>query len=85
VPSPKALRDPCRRIGAAPVKALFEVSAEPLGQQRTPGMFRGDRSVSLDGCRTVKIPDSADLSWPEKMNPARGVTGYPVIQVMTRV
>jgi hypothetical protein len=53
VPSPKALRDLRRRIGIAPVKALLEVLAGPLGQRRTPGiMFGRYRTVAFDGCRT---------------------------------
>ena len=36
-PSEKALRDPRRRLGPAPLKALFEVVAGPLAQPRTPG------------------------------------------------
>src|SRR5207248_3865590 len=40
-PSEKALRDLRRRLGPAPLKALFEVVAGPLGQPRTPGgVFR---------------------------------------------
>jgi hypothetical protein len=85
VPSAKALRDLRRRIGAAPVRALFEVLAGPLGRPRTPGvMFGGYRTVSFDGCRTVKVPDTpANRGWLGKMNAALGVTGYPVILVMT--
>jgi hypothetical protein len=36
-PSEKALRDLRRRLGPAPMKALFEVLAGPLAQPRTPG------------------------------------------------
>ncbi len=36
-PSEKALRDLRRRLGPAPLKALFEVVAGPLAQPRTPG------------------------------------------------
>ena len=36
-PDLKALRDLRRRIGAAPLKALFEVLAGPLAWPRTPG------------------------------------------------
>jgi len=36
-PSEKALRDLRRRVGPAPVKALFEVVAGPLAWPRTPG------------------------------------------------
>jgi len=37
LPSEKALRDLRRRLGPAPLKALFEVVAGPLAQPRTPG------------------------------------------------
>jgi Insertion element 4 transposase N-terminal/Transposase DDE domain len=87
VPSPKALRDLRRRIGAAPVKALFEVLAGPLGQPRTRGVMSGRyRTVAFDGCRTIKVPDTPrNRGWLGKMNAALGVTGYPVIQLMTLV
>jgi hypothetical protein len=87
VPSAKALRDVRRRVGIAPVKSLFEVLAGPLGQPRTPGiMFGGYRTVSFDGCRSIKVPDTAaSRGWLGKMNAALGVTGYPVIQLMTLV
>jgi hypothetical protein len=85
VPSAKALRDLRRRIGAAPVRALFEVLAGPLGQPGTPGvMFGGYRTVSFDGCRSVRVPDTdANRGWLGKVNAALGVTGYPLLQVMT--
>ena len=85
VPSPKALRDLRRRVGAAPLKALFETLAGPAAWPRTPGvMFGRYRTVSFDGCRTVKVPDTpANRGWLGKMNAALGETGYPVIQLMT--
>lgn len=59
VPSSKALRDLRRRVGVAPLKALFEVLAGPLGQPRTPGMMFGRyRTVAFDGCRSLKV------GWP---------------------
>ena len=87
VPSAKALRDLRRRIGVAPVRALFEVLAGPLGQPGTPGVMAGGyRTVSFDGCKTVKVPDTpGNRGWLGKMNAALGVTGYPVIQFMTLV
>jgi hypothetical protein len=87
VPSQKALRELRRRLGAAPLKALFEVLAGPLGQPWTPGVLWGRyRTVSFDGCKTVKVPDTpANRGWLGKMNAALGVTGYPVIQFMTLV
>jgi hypothetical protein len=52
-PSPRALRGLRRRIGAAPVKALFEVLAGPLGQPRTPGVRFGPATVHQGGAATV--------------------------------
>jgi Insertion element 4 transposase N-terminal/Transposase DDE domain len=87
VPSQKALRSLRRRVGAAPLRLLFEALAGPLGRPRTPGvMFGGYRTVSFDGCRTLKVPDTAaNRRWLGKMNASLGVTGYPVIQLMTLV
>jgi hypothetical protein len=84
VPSARALRD-LRRLGAAPLKALFEVLAGPAAWPRMPGVCFGRfRTVSFDGCRTIKVPDTArNRCWLGKMNAALGVTGYPVIQLMT--
>jgi hypothetical protein len=86
-PSAKALRDLRRRIGIAPVRALFEVLAGPLGRPATPGVMAGGyRTVSFDGCKSVKVPDTAaNRGWLGKMNASLGVAGYPVIQVMTLV
>jgi hypothetical protein len=87
VPSARALRGLRRRVGAAPVKALFEVLAGPLGQPPTPGAWFGRyRTVAFDGCKSVKVPDTPrNRGWLGKMNAALGVTGYPVIQLMTLV
>ncbi len=87
VPSARALRSLRRRVGAAPLRLLFEALSGPLGRPRTPGvMFGGYRTVSFDGCRTLKVPDTpANRGWLGKMNAPNGVTGYPVIQLMTLV
>ena len=87
VPSPKALRGLRRRLGPAPVRALFEVLAGPLGQPSTPGVrFGRYRTVAFDGCRSLKVPDTPrNRGWLGKMNAALGETGYPVIQLMTLV
>ena len=87
VPSPKALRGLRRRLGPAPLRALFEVLAGPLGQPSTPGVrFGRYRTVAFDGCRSLKVPDTPrNRAWLGKMNAALGETGYPVIQLMTLV
>ena len=85
VPSGKALRDLRRRVGAAPLQALFEVLAGPVAWPRMPGvMFGRYRTVAFDGCKTLKVPDSKpNRGWLGKMNAVNGETGYPVIQLMT--
>jgi hypothetical protein len=85
VPSAKALRDLRRRLGAAPLKTLFEVLAGPVAWPRTPGVCFGRyRTVAFDGCKTFKVPDTArNRAWLGKMKAALGETGYPVIQLMT--
>lgn len=87
LPSPKALRELRRRIGVAPVKALFDVLAGPLGQPSTPGVrFGRYRTVAFDGCKSLKVPDTTrNRSWLGKMKASLGETGYPVIQLMTLV
>jgi Insertion element 4 transposase N-terminal/Transposase DDE domain len=87
VPSPKALRDLRRRLGAAPLQALFEALAGPAAWPRMPGVCFGRyRTVTFDGCKTIKVPDTAaNRGWLGKMNAALGQTGYPVIQLMTLV
>ncbi len=86
-PSGRALRDLRRRLGPAPVRSLFDMLAGPLGRRSTPGAWFGPyRTVSFDGCRSIKVPDSArNRAWLGKLNAAHGQTGYPVIQLMTLV
>jgi Insertion element 4 transposase N-terminal/Transposase DDE domain len=86
-PSPKALRDLRRRIGVRPVKRLAEVLAGPLGLPRTPGiMFGGYRTVSLDGCKSLRVPDTAaNRAWLGKQNALNGETGYPSLMLMALV
>jgi hypothetical protein len=86
-PSPKALRDLRRRIGIAPVKALFEVLAGPAAQPSTPGVrFGRFRTVAFDGWTSVKVPDTKrNRAWLGKMKAALGVTGYPAVELMTLV
>jgi hypothetical protein len=82
-PSAKGLRDLRRRVGCAPMKALFEVVAGALAQPRTPGMRFGPyRTVSFDGCSSIKTPDS------ERNRHRLGRCphgGYPQIELMTLV
>ena len=85
VPSEKALRDLRRRLGPAPLKALFEVVAGPLAQPGTPGVrFAGLRTVAFDGLNSLKIPDTdRNRAWAGKIRHRLGLAGYPALRVMT--
>ena len=86
-PSGKAFRDLRRRLGAAPLRALFEVLAGPVALPATPGVrFGRYRTVAFDGCVSFKVPDTArNRSWLGKLKAALGTTGYPVIELMALV
>jgi hypothetical protein len=84
-PSEKALRDLRRRLGPAPMKALFEVIAGPLAHPRTPGTcFAGLRTVAFDGCHSLKVPDThRNRSWLGRIRYRMGFAGYPTLNLMT--
>jgi hypothetical protein len=82
-PSAKALRDLRRRIGSAPVRALFEVLAGLLARPTTPGVCFGPyRTVSFDGCSSLRVPDSGrNRAWLGRTSHH----GYPTLELMTLV
>ena len=84
-PCEKALRDARRRIGAEPVKALFEVLAGPLAQPATPGVrYRRWRTVAFDGCSSTKIPDTPRNRAVYAQSPLQHRHGtYPMLMLMT--
>ncbi|MFF4097497.1 transposase domain-containing protein [Streptomyces sp. NPDC001834] len=86
-PSEKALRDLRRRLGTAPVKALFEIVPGPLAQPRTPGVrYRRWRTVAFDGCSSVMVPDAERNRGHFGRNRNRhGWNGYPLLRLMTLV
>ena len=86
-PSAKALRDLRRRLGEEPIRELFAVVAGPLAQPVTPGTRFGRwRTVAFDGCTSIKAPDTdRNVGWLSKATAALGVTGYPMVELMTLV
>ena len=82
--SEKALRDLRRRLGPAPLKALFEVVAGPLAQPRTPGTcFAGLRTVAFDGLNSLKVPDTdRNRGWMGRIRYRMGFAGYPTLRLM---
>jgi hypothetical protein len=88
VPDLKALRDLRRRIGVAPVRALAEILAGPAGWPGMPGvMFGRYRTVSFDGCQSVKVADTErNRRWLGKSaTPGGGEAAYPALWLMTLV
>jgi Insertion element 4 transposase N-terminal/Transposase DDE domain len=83
-PSEKALRDLRRRLGPAPLKALFEVVAGALAQPGTPGVrFAGLRTVAFDGCNSIKVPDTGrNRRWLGRIRYRMGFAGYPTLRLM---
>jgi Insertion element 4 transposase N-terminal/Transposase DDE domain len=83
-PSEKALRDLRRRLGPAPLKALFETVAVPLASPGVPGVaYRGLRTVAFDGLNSVKVPDSdRNRSWLGKKMTQLGIAGYPAMRIV---
>src|SRR4029450_7779178 len=86
-PSTKALRCLRRGIGEGPGGGLCEARAGPPPLPRPPGVrFGGYRTVSFDGCTSIKVPDTEpNRTWLGKMKAALGVTGYPALELMTLV
>jgi hypothetical protein len=83
-PSEKALRELRRRLGPAPLKALFEVVAGPLAQSRTPGVcFAGMRTVAFDGLNSLKVPDTErNRGWLGRIRYRMGFAGYPTLRLL---
>jgi hypothetical protein len=83
-PSERALRELRRRLGPAPLKAVFEIVAGPLAQPKTPGVcYRRWRTVAFDGCSSIKAPDhERNRSWLGRIATASGWAGYPMLRLM---
>lgn len=82
-PSAKGLRDLRRRLGSAPMRALFEVLAGPLARPTTRGVrFGAYRTVSFDGCSSLRVPDSPrNRAWLGRT----AHHAYPTLELMTLV
>jgi hypothetical protein len=75
------------RVGAAPVKALFEVLAGPLGRPATPGVrYRRWRTVAFDGCSSIKAADQGPVrSWLGCPRRWLGLPGYPTVMLVALI
>lgn len=86
-PSEKALRDLLRRVGAAPLRALFETVAGPLAWPSVPGArYRGYRTVAFDGCSSLHVPDlERNRGWLGRVRSRTAWTAYPALMLMALV
>lgn len=82
-PTTKALRDLRRRLGSASMRVLFDVLAGPLARPTMAGVRFGPyRTVSFDGCSSIKVPDSErNRGWLGRCPHG----GYPQVELMTLV
>jgi hypothetical protein len=68
VSSPSRAR---RRLGARPLRALFEVLAGPVGGRHRPGVhYRGLRTVAIDGT-SLHVPEDEQVTWRYPKRPGR--------------
>jgi hypothetical protein len=83
-PSEKSLRDLRRRLGAAPLRMLFETLAGPAARPGTPGVcYRRWRTVAFDGCSSAKAPDRPRVcAWLGKIKHRFGQEGYPMLRIV---
>ena len=72
------------RLGAAPVRALFERLARPFATPCAPGAwYRGCRLVSLDGT-TLDLPDAPELDvCYGRPGAARGASSFPQLRLLS--
>jgi hypothetical protein len=81
-PTGAALGQARRRLGVAPLRALFELLAGPAAGIRTPGArWRGLLVCAIDGT-TMTVPDSpANLTGFRKHRCNHGGSGYPQLRL----
>jgi Insertion element 4 transposase N-terminal/Transposase DDE domain len=75
-----------RRVGAAPLRLLFETLAGPVGSRGQPGVFyRGLRTVAVDGTH-LHVPDDRAVTgrYPRRGG-ERLEFGYPLLRLLALV
>jgi hypothetical protein len=86
VPSASALCQARRRIGSAPLRALFDLLRGPAAAPRTAGVWwRGRLVCAVDGTQMC-VPDSAaNLQVYRCGGGHHGGTGYPMLRLVALV
>lgn len=85
-PAMSSLSRARRRIGAAPLRRLFETPAGPVGFRGQAGVFyRGLRTVAVDGT-CLHVPDEHTVTWRyPKRKGERLEFGYPLLRLLVLV
>jgi hypothetical protein len=77
-----------RRIGAGPLRRLFETVAGPVGVPGQPGVFyRGLRTVAVDGTH-LHVPDCPAITghYPKRTGKRAGLEfGYPLLRLLALI
>lgn len=85
-PAVSSLSRARRRIGAAPLRRLFETLAGPVAYGGQPGVFyRGLRTVAVDGT-LLHVPDDEAVTWHYPKRSGESVEfGYPLLRLLVVV
>jgi hypothetical protein len=85
-PAVSSLSRARRRIGAAPLRRLFEILAGPVAHLGQPGSFyRGLRTVAVDGT-LLHVPDEEALTWRYLKRTGEIMEfGYPLLRLVVLV
>jgi Insertion element 4 transposase N-terminal/Transposase DDE domain len=83
VPTSPALCKARARLGAAPLRELFDRVARPLAGPGTPGAWLGDlRVMAIDGVQ-LDVPDTTDNDDEFGRGASKGLDGpYPKVKVL---
>ncbi|MFE0130957.1 transposase domain-containing protein [Streptomyces sp. NPDC059037] len=82
-PAVSSLSRARRRIGAAPLRRLFEILAGPVAHRGQAGSFYwGLRTVAVDGT-LLHVPDEEALTWRYPKRAGESVEfGYPLLRLV---
>lgn len=85
-PAASSLTRARARLGAGPVRALFEQVAGPVGDPAGPGVcWRGWRTVAIDGTG-LRVPDREQVTARyAKRSGAKRTAGYPLLRLVVLV
>jgi hypothetical protein len=91
VPSPSALAQARRRVGAAPLRALFDLLCGPVSTGLSAGLsgrgvfWRGRLVTAIDGTMLCCPDTESNLTVFRRGGGYQGGTGYPLIRVLALV